>query len=132
MTNEATFFEAYRECALDLLPEYEAATEDPLPEVPDFAPETLGRMRMDCVKFLHMDPGSKVTAFLDSLTDDELKRAGTDFWLTRNRHGGGFWDGGWDYRDYGGPDWGHALDKRAKTFGEYDLTVGDDNLIWGM
>ena len=64
-------------------------------------------MRMDCVKFLHMDPGAKVTAFLDGLTDDELARAGTDFWLTRNGHGAGFWDGDWDYSGLtANADWG--------------------------
>ena len=129
MTNESVFFEAYRECARQLCDVSEDGYRKT--ERATFAPETLGRMRMDCVKFLHMDPGAKVTAFLDSLTDDELRRAGTDFWLTRNGHGAGFWDGDWDYRDYDEPDWGHALDKRAKTFGEYDLTVGDDNLIYG-
>jgi len=26
---------------------------------------------------------------------DQIKKAGIDFWLTRNGHGAGFWDGDW-------------------------------------
>lgn len=126
MTNEQVFFEAYLWAAEQLM----CDQERPLRPQPTFAPETLGRMRMDCVKFLHMDPGAKVTAFLDALTDDELARAGTDFLLTRYGHGAGFWGGDWDYRDFGEPDWGPALDKRAHTFPECDLYVGDDGLIY--
>lgn len=35
----------------------------------------------------------------DLLTDDEqdMEQIGHDFWLTRNRHGAGFWDG--DYKN---------------------------------
>ena len=46
-----------------------------------------------------------------------------DFWLTRNGHGAGFWDGA-----YG--DIGDQLTAAAKSFGSVDLYVGDDNQIW--
>lgn len=52
--------------------------------------------------------------------------AGHDFWLTRNGHGAGFWDG----------DWEEPHDSRltdlSKTFGEIDLYVGDDGFIHCM
>ena len=46
-----------------------------------------------------------------------------DFWLTRNGHGAGFWDGA-----YG--DIGDQLTAAAKSFGSVDLYIGDDNQIW--
>lgn len=54
------------------------------------------------------------------------EHAGYMFWLTRNGHGSGFWDGRWPepYAD--------QLDKLAKRFGEYDLYIGDDDLIHGQ
>jgi hypothetical protein len=53
--------------------------------------------------------------------DDE--RQGHDFWLTRNGHGAGFWDG-----DYG--DIGDELTKIAEGFGEKWPYVGDDGMIY--
>lgn len=52
------------------------------------------------------------------------EQAGHDFWLTRNGHGAGFWDGDW-------PEYGDALTKASKTYGEFDLYVGDDGSIYG-
>jgi hypothetical protein len=46
-----------------------------------------------------------------------------DFWLTRNRHGCGFWDG--SYKDLG-----DRLTNAAQAFGECDLYVGDDGKIY--
>lgn len=43
-----------------------------------------------------------------------------DFWLTRNRHGAGFWDG-----DYG--DHGQLLTDIAHEFGELNIYVKDDD-----
>lgn len=50
-------------------------------------------------------------------------RAGHDFWLTRNGHGAGFWDGDWV------EPVGQMLTDAAKSFGEVDLYVTDDGLI---
>lgn len=58
----------------------------------------------------------------------KLQRVGTmaqhghDFWLTRNRHGAGYWD-----RGYG--DIGEDLTDKAHTYGESDLYVGDDGKV---
>src|SRR5688500_762108 len=66
-------------------------------DLDDIAPETLARMVEDCRKFRE--------AYGHLFTDEHcLKygpdfgidgRAGHDFWLTRNGHGAGFWDGDW-------------------------------------
>jgi hypothetical protein len=54
-------------------------------------------------------------------TDDE--HIAHDFWLTRNHHGAGFWDG-----DYGA--YGDQLTAIAQTFSEVGLYIGDDGLIY--
>ena len=91
----------------------------------DIAPATLEAMKRDCADFQEKygDLLSEI-----QLSDDQ---AGHDFWLTRNGHGCGFWDGDWDYTDYGESNWGYALTNRAETFPECDLYVGDDGLIYG-
>jgi hypothetical protein len=48
---------------------------------------------------------------------------GHNFWLSRNRHGAGFWDCGLGAL-------GDALHKAAVTFGEKDAYLGDDELIY--
>jgi hypothetical protein len=47
-----------------------------------------------------------------------------DFWLTRNHHGAGFWDG-----DYPEP-LGKQLTELAHSYGECELYVGDDSKIY--
>ena len=42
---------------------------------------------------------------------ENTSRAGHDFWLTRNRHGAGFWDGEW-------PNAGKRLTEAAHKYGE--------------
>jgi len=61
----------------------------------------------------------------DDISDD-LTRAGHDFWLTRNGHGAGFWDGDWE------EEVGKRLTKASKKFGEVNLYLGDDELIYVM
>jgi hypothetical protein len=53
-----------------------------------------------------------------------MSRAGHDFWLTRNGHGAGFWDGEW-YKEVG-----ERLTKASKAFGEVNIYVGDGDLIY--
>jgi hypothetical protein len=51
-------------------------------------------------------------------------QAGHDFWLTRNGHGAGFWDGDWrkPYDD--------QLTEASKTYGSVDIMVGDDGKLY--
>ena len=58
------------------------------------------------------------------LIKSDLSRAGHDFWLTRNRHGTGFWDGDW------GPEVGAILTDAAHIWGSIHLSVGDDGQIY--
>ena len=55
---------------------------------------------------------------------DAPGRAGHDFWLTRNRHGAGFWDGDWP------KNVGRKLTEASHVYGSVDLYVGDDEKIY--
>ena len=56
------------------------------------------------------------------IQDEDEKQVAHDFWLTRNRHGTGFWD-----RDY---KYGKELTKLAQKFGDLWAYVGDDGKIY--
>lgn len=83
--------------------------------IDDIAPETLASILDDC------------KAFQEAHADDiggKLEQAGHDFWLTRNGHGAGFWDGDWQ------ADVGARLTEASHGFGSVDLYIGDDGLIY--
>lgn len=106
-------------------------TFDENPEAGDYAdsghPEALyaklddgacETMLADCLKFQTEQAGH---LRLSGLSDSE---AGHCFWLTRNHHGSGFWD-----RDI--PETQQqALTEAAHKFGERDLYLGDDSMIY--
>lgn len=83
----------------------------------DIATETLEKMRGDCLDFL--------TLYWDDVSSD-MGRAGHDFWLTRNHHGAGFWDGDWP------EELGRILTDAAHVYGGLDLYVGEDNMVHGQ
>lgn len=83
----------------------------------DISPETMAEMKLDCERFCKDNAAD--------LIDLDSSQAGHDFWLTRNGHGAGFWDG-----DYPEPQ-ASRLTASSKTFGTFDLYVGDDGLIHG-
>lgn len=60
--------------------------------------------------------------------DYDEGKAGHDFWLTRNGHGAGFWDGDLDKIEEG---LGDKLTAIAKDMGAYSLYVGDNKVIYG-
>jgi hypothetical protein len=91
----------------------------------DLAPQCRAKMRADCEKFL-----SEQSAFITEehrVTESEhsaVAMAAHDFWLTRNGHGAGFWDGDWtDEAD-------EALTAASHAFRECDLYVGDNGLLY--
>lgn len=113
--------------------------------VEDFHPDTLAEMVADCRDFQEsfgewIDSGCTRQHPADS-SDRQL--AGFHFWLTRNRHGAGFWDGDWtepytETDDDGSPPIvpryptvGDYLTEMAHAYGSYDLYVGDDGRIYG-
>ena len=120
-----TFLNSYLETAL-------WSTTDPYTEesldfdctIEDLDTDTISKAKIDCEDFLTGTMSADLQLFLDNLTSQEVKRAGHDFWLTRNRHGAGFWDGDWPEP--------HAtmLTERAHSYGSVDLYVGDDGFIY--
>ena len=76
--------------------------------IEDLAPKTLETIHTDCQAFQ--------TAHHADINSD-LARAGHDFWLTRNRHGAGFWDGDWPAAI------GDQLTAAAHAFGELNPYV---------
>ncbi len=84
----------------------------------DLAPETLRTMRAECADFLAYIRDE----YGIDLPPCAMGNAGRDFWLTRNRHGAGYWDGDWE-------SLGADLTAAAHTFGEVYL-YADDGLIY--
>jgi len=86
----------------------------------DIDPATLRTMAADCARFQRENADD-----IASANDDE--RAGHDFWLTRNGHGAGFWDGDWPEPQ------ATRLTDASKAFGEFDLYVSvDDGAVHGF
>jgi hypothetical protein len=98
-----TFTQAYIDCA--------KFTE----KCASIAPDTLETMVSNCARF-QMENAADIAAgprVARSATPEA--QAGHDFWLTRNRHGVGFWDGDWPSGAAG------RLTVAAHEFGEFDV-----------
>jgi hypothetical protein len=103
----------------------------------DISAETMASMRDDIVAFL--DVASAILG--RAIAENEagtwsigrrsegsiLEYAGHDFWLTRNGHGAGFWDGDWESDS---EDFGKLLTEASKEFGEVYFYIGDDGKIY--
>ena len=94
----------------------------------DIAPDTLAAMHRDCKafyeQFANVIESDKAPPAVD--LDGQAGRAGHDFWLTRNGHGAGFWDGDWPEPE------ATILTDASKQFGSFDLYIGDDGNVHGM
>jgi hypothetical protein len=117
-----TFTRAYIECALWSSYDYHGDDSEPTEtldasyDIDDIAPDTLATIIAECKDFQE----SNAELLKQSGLGDE--QAGHDFWLTRNRHGAGFWD-----RGIG--DIGRKLTDAAHFHGEVNLYVGDDGKV---
>lgn len=88
----------------------------------DLAPEALAQIIADCQGFQDQDHEHP---WLDWCEDHgRMAEAGHDFWLTRNGHGAGFWDGDWP------EPYAAQLDEAAKAFGQVDVYLGDDGKVY--
>lgn len=99
---------------------------DPMGEnydLDDFDDATLREMVDEAVTWrAHVDDILEDLEDADySYTEEQL---GYDFWLTRNGHGAGFWDGDWP------EPWAAKLTKAAEKAGEVHIYVGDDGLVY--
>jgi hypothetical protein len=110
------FTRAYLECALWSTTHFD--TGRPLDEdydIDDLADETIAQAVEDCNDFREAQAEDLAQA-----GDDEQN--GHDFWLTRNRHGAGFWDRGLG-------DVGKRLTDAAHVYGSVDLMPCEDGKI---
>jgi hypothetical protein len=82
-------------------------------DVSDFAPEAIQQAEKDCLDFLSTN----------DVGDLDEEQVGHNFWLTRNRHGAGFWDLGLGAL-------GDRLTKAAHVYGECDVYLGDDGKLY--
>lgn len=89
-------------------------------EISDIDAATLDMMEADC---LHFQKSESRYGF--NTIDIDLYRAGMDFFLTRNGHGSGFWDGRWEEKE------GKRLTAVSKAYGSFDLYIGDDGKYYG-
>ena len=119
MDNLDEFTQAYIECALwSTNDESDASGGVPMDSnywIEDIDPATLTKMVTDCQQFQ--------AEHREDICDD-VEGAGHDFWLTRNGHRAGFWDGDWPEPQ------GERLTKSSESFGEVYLYVGDDDRIY--
>ena len=107
------FFDAYLECAV-----WSSTDDDGTP---------LDQIDADVTDALRAELEPDARDFYDAHWEQwadgwDDAQAGHDFWLTRNRHGAGFWDRGL------GP-LGDTLTDAAHAYGEVNLYVGDDDAI---
>ena len=91
---------------------------DPLDyyDIEDIDPDTLEAMRADVINFLE---DNREILEESGLSDDSI---GDDFWLTRNRHGAGFWDRGLG-------EIGQKLTKVCHSYGAVYLYVSDNGKV---
>lgn len=115
---EDSFVLAYCDCALWASTDDDDTPLDKHHGLDSFHHDTLAAMYADCRRFMEQ------AGDIDDERPDAWGQAGHDFWLTRNGHGAGFWDGDW-------PVSGDRLTELSSTFGEFDLCIGEDGLIHG-
>lgn len=101
--------------------------------VDDFAPEALAKAITDCNEFY-----IKAKPLLERSTERD-ETWGHDFWLTRNGHGCGFWDGDYDEAiEATNPKSGRLeltkigdlLTALAKEAGECNVYIGDNEELY--
>ena len=126
------FHMGYIKCALWIGDGENSIDNSPLWDVDNLHPDTLLAMIADCDRFFadnsHLwHPEDELGAVdYDCIPDPDLdSRAGHDFYLSRNGHGSGFFDGEEFYGDSC-----DELQEIARSYGTVDLYIGDDGLIY--
>jgi hypothetical protein len=112
MSHLRAFQMGYTECA-----EWADAPEGNDAELSDEARDTLNHQAEE---FYRSHVGDLDQAYEEHGRD--YAHLGHDFWLTRNRHGAGFWDRGMG-------DVGDRLTDAAHGYGSACLYVGDDGFM---
>jgi len=121
--NESAFIKGYLECAFftEGGPDNEEFEDKGFY---DLDPEALKDIERDCKKFLEDNKFPIANGIYTATTDLDYEHAGHDFWLTRNGHGAGFWDGDWPEKE------GENLSKACDSFAPCNLYVGDSGIVY--
>jgi hypothetical protein len=121
------FTRSFLECALWSSSDGEGTPLDAQYDIRHIAAETLKKLIGECQQFQASpvyQSAMEAEAYERESEHSTEDLAGHDFWLTRNGHGAGFWDGDWKEPH------ASALDALSKSFGQVDLYVGDDGKIY--
>ena len=116
--NIDTILDNYLECALWTSEEQGDEFEDK--NINDFSEESKKIAKSEINWFITIAENELGDSF-DDISDDMI---GHDLWLTRNGHGAGFWDRGYDKKTE------ELLVELSKELGFTDIYVGDDDLIY--
>jgi hypothetical protein len=94
----------------------------------NYSPDDLDPASYDCLRAEALE---FFNAHYDAISNGPVGKewsqygmGGHDFWLTRNGHGCGFWDGDWDEPD------ATTLTDASNAMGGVDLYVGDDGVVY--
>ena len=94
-------------------------------DVHDFHPEAIAKIVADCKKFQEDNAHLLIEDNCFHVGCPMIEYADHDFFLTRNHHGCGYWEGS---------DWeveaGALLTKSAQSFGECNIVIGDDGKLY--
>lgn len=127
MSNLEIFIQAYLECALWAThSSFMDDGENSLPldtfyNAHCVAGSAREQVESECDDFLKRED---VSSIAEKWEGEEYQRAGHNFFLTRNHHGAGFWDGDWPEPD------GDILTKASHEAGSSEPYVGDDGGIY--
>lgn len=110
---------AYLECALwSSTQENDSPFDDDF-GIEDFSAESIQASESEVNDFLGLLESEGIE-WREAMNEEQF---GHDFWLTRNRHGAGFWDRGLG-------ELGKTLTSFAHFYGSSYLYVGDDEKVW--
>ena len=119
------FFNGYVDCALwSSTDDSEDSGGEPLDAnygKSDIDKKALRDWKKDCVAFMRWEK-SDLKKFMDE-TGVGWGSCGHDFWLTRNGHGAGFWDGDWPSK------LGQFLTKASKVYGSCEIESSPDGVF---
>jgi hypothetical protein len=120
-TDLKTMISAYAECALWSSTHFESEDDNcgiPFGQIDaELSEKCLEQFRADCADFLAICEAEGI-----DMSDLDAAQVGHDFWLTRNRHGAGFWDRGLG-------ELGDKLTVWAHAAGSCDLYLSDSGEI---
>jgi hypothetical protein len=113
------FLMGYLDCALWSSTDEDDEPMDKKHRLSDLSNEALEKAKEDCKAFQE-ECAEDLKLYYQHRSESY---AGHDFWLTRNRHGAGFWDRGLDQL-------GVRLTDAAHRYGECYLYIGDDGQLY--